>query len=236
MVPDISLYEQSFVRSFTHFYGDPLQFAFLALLPGYLERPDSSLIYMMHHLIGQTKGNGSGFYLNDLERLHEKILQIKEKNTHRIILFGVSFALLEMAEKYPVDLDGHMAMETGGMKGRRREMVRQELHDKLCKGFNLGEIHSEYGMTELLTQAYSAGRGIFRTPPWMRVLIRDINDPFMMVRPGTTGGINIVDLANVHSCAFIATQDLGKVYEDGSFEVLGRFDNSDIRGCNLMIN
>jgi hypothetical protein len=235
-VTDPELYRNSFLNGFNQFYGDPSQYAFLALLPGYLERPGSSIIYMMEHFIKMTEKNGSGFYLDDMEGLKERILKIREEGKHRILLFGVSFALLEMAENYPVNLNGHIIMETGGMKGRRKELVRQELHEILCDAFHVDSIHSEYGMTELLSQAYSKGSGIFRTPPWMKVLIRDINDPLTILPPGETGGINIVDLANLHSCAFIATQDLGKIYEDGSFEVLGRFDNSDIRGCNLMVN
>jgi hypothetical protein len=189
---------------------------------------------MMEHLITLTEGNGSGFFLDDLEGLKERILQLKE--SRRIILFGAGFALLEMAKKFPVDMKGHIVMETGGMKGRRKELVRQELHQILCKAFHVDEIHSEYGMTELLSQAYSQGGGKFHTPPWMKVLIRDINDPLSFVGNGETGGISIIDLANVYSCGFIATQDLGKVHDNDSFEVLGRFDNSDIRGCNLLVS
>ena len=236
VVADPELYRMSFRSAFRHFYGDPEQYAFLALLPGYMERPGSSLVYMMEDLVGMTRENGSGFFLDDLEGLSGRIRELKRRGSHRIMLFGVSFALLEMAERYPADMGGHIVMETGGMKGRRREMIREELHEILCGAFHVKAVHSEYGMTELLSQAYSQGGGRFRTPPWMRVLIRDVNDPLTMLPPGQTGGINIIDLANVHSCAFLATQDLGKVHEDGSFEVLGRFDNSDIRGCNLMVS
>jgi hypothetical protein len=153
----------------------------------------------------------------------------------RIILFGASYALLDFAEQFPMDLSGVTIMETGGMKGRRKEMIREELHEVLCRSFNTNKIHSEYGMTELLSQAYSKGDGIFRTPPWMKVLVRDTNDPFDYLPQGRTGGVNIIDLANIHSCSFISTQDLGKVYVDGSFEILGRFDESDVRGCNLLV-
>jgi hypothetical protein len=191
---------------------------------------------MMQHFIERTEIDGSGFFLDDLKGLQDRILQLKMNGRKRIILFGVTFALLEMAEKFPVDMKGHIVMETGGMKGRGEEMVRQEVHEILCRSFSVSEIHSEYGMTELLSQAYSRGNGTFYPPPWMKVLIRDINDPLTIIDTGKTGGINIIDLANVHSCGFIATQDLGKLHEDGSFEVLGRYDNSDIRGCNLMVS
>lgn len=234
VVTDPQLYQRSFIHSFRYFYGDPGQYCFLALLPGYLERPDSSLVYMMDHLVRLTAANGSGFYLDDLAGLNEKLMAMKAGGV-KVILFGVTFALLELAEKFPSDLSGMILMETGGMKGRRKELVREELHDILCRAFNVGAIHSEYGMTELLSQAYSQGDGIFRSPPWMKVRIRDMNDPLSPALPGDTGGINIIDLANVNSCGFIATQDLGRVHHDGSFEVLGRFDTSDIRGCNLMV-
>jgi len=233
-IPDMELYEKSFLKAFTQFYGDPSTYSFLALLPGYLERPGSSLVFMMDHLIRMTERNGSGFYLHNLKDLSEKITRLRREG-RKIILFGVSFALLDLAREYPVDLEGVIIMETGGMKGRGQEMVREELHHILCEAFNVDRIHSEYGMTELMTQAYSTGKGIYRAPPWMRVMIRDINDPLSLVEAGDVGGVNIIDLANVHSCGFLATQDLGRLYEDGSFEVLGRYDNSDVRGCNLMI-
>jgi phenylacetate-coenzyme A ligase PaaK-like adenylate-forming protein len=233
-VRDLKLYEESFIRSFRLFYGDPGSYLFLALLPGYLERQGSSLVYMMDFLVRESKQNGSGFYLHDLKALKEK-LKANSSAFDRIILFGASYALLDFAEQFPMDLSGVTIMETGGMKGRRKEMIREELHEVLCRSFNTNKIHSEYGMTELLSQAYSKGDGIFRTPPWMKVLVRDTNDPFDYLPQGRTGGVNIIDLANIHSCSFISTQDLGKVYVDGSFEILGRFDESDVRGCNLLV-
>jgi len=234
LVSDLELYRESFSRSFRMFYGDPASYLILALLPGYLERQGSSLVYMIDCLIGESKQNGSGFFLDDLNGLYEKL-----KNTaldrRKTILFGASYALLDFAEKFQLDLSGAIIMETGGMKGRRKEMIREELHEILCRRFNVEKIHSEYGMTELLSQAYSKGDGIYRTPPWMKVLIRDTNDPLSYLPAGQTGGINIIDLANIYSCSFIATQDLGRLHDDGSFEVLGRFDDSDVRGCNLLV-
>lgn len=232
-VHDLNLYESSFLKTFRHFYGDPLKYRFLALLPGYLERSHSSLVYMLDRLISLTRDNGSGFFLHDTDRL---AMELQKHQAGVItILFGAAYALLDFAEKYPMRLQNTLVMETGGMKGRQREMVREELHAFLCERLGTETIHSEYGMTELLSQAYSTGRGRFRTPPWMRVLIRDINDPFSYLPAGKTGGISVIDLANLYSCSFIATQDLGKMHEDGSFEVLGRFDDSDIRGCNLLV-
>ena len=233
-VRDLSLYEESFLRSFRKFYGEPEEYCFLALLPGYLERQDSSLVYMMDYLIRLTRHLGSGFYLHDHTALQRKLAE-SQSLIEKTVLFGASYALLDFAEQFPMDLSAFIVMETGGMKGRRNEMIREELHELLCSRLNVKMIHSEYGMTELLSQAYSAGNGIFRTPPWMKILIRDTNDPMHFLSPGETGGINIIDLANLHSCSFIATQDLGKLREDGSFEVLGRFDDSDIRGCNLLV-
>jgi len=233
-VKEVGLYEQSFLASFRFFYGDPGNYRFLALLPGYLERQGSSLIYMMDYLVRLTKENGSGFFLNDFSLLKKK-LQEAVRPGIKTILFGASYALLDFAETAPVDLEGMIVMETGGMKGRRKEMIREELHEFLCTRFHVEKIHSEYGMTELLSQAYSAGNGIFRTPPWMQIIIRDTNDPLDFLPAGKTGGINIIDLANLYSCSFIATQDLGKLNKDGSFEILGRFDESDIRGCNLLV-
>lgn len=233
-ISDLKLYEESFTKSFSIFYGDPLQYRFLALLPGYLERQGSSLVHMLDFLIRQTETNGSGFFLHDM---HELSLRLKEipASSSRTILFGASYALLDFAEKYPTDLNGAIVMETGGMKGRKKEMIREELHAVLCRAFHADRIHSEYGMTELLSQAYSEGDGIFRTPPWMKILVRDTNDPLHFLPAGQTGGINIIDLANLYSCSFIATQDLGRLHKDGSFEVLGRFDDSDVRGCNLLV-
>lgn len=231
---DISLYERSFLQCFKLFYGDPANYCVLALLPSYLERKDSSLVYMASHLIKESGHPYSGFYLDDLGGLAEKLETLSKRNT-KVLLLGVSFALLELAEKFAMPLKNVIVMETGGMKGRRREMVREELHRVLCEAFELAAVHSEYGMTELLSQAYSPCRGLFSCPPWMKVLIRDAKDPLAPVAAGRTGGINIIDLANIFSCSFIATQDLGKKHPDGHFEVLGRFDHSDLRGCNLLL-
>jgi hypothetical protein len=233
-IKDLKLYEESFTRSFRLFYGEPEKYRFLALLPGYLERQGSSLVYMLDYLIRLTERNGSGFFLHNMETLEKELLE-KRDDSIRTILFGASFALLDFAEKLPANIREVTVMETGGMKGRRKEMVREELHDILCSKLGVKRIHSEYSMTELLSQAYSSGQGIFRAPPWMKILIRDVNDPLQFISAGQTGGISIIDLANVYSCSFIATQDLGKLHEEGSFEVLGRFDDSDVRGCNLMV-
>jgi len=235
-VADTSLYRESFLRSFYGFYGSPEDLCILALLPSYLERPGSSLVYMMDHLIRWSKHPDSGFYLENLEEL-ASVLKQRNNDQHPTLLLGVSFALLDLAEKHPLSLWDHIrVMETGGMKGRREEMVRSELHAQLKEAFGCSAIHSEYGMTELLSQAYSSGEGRFTCPPWMKVLVRDPNDPLSLQPPGQSGGLNIIDLANLNSCSFISTGDLGKIHEDGSFEVLGRFDHSDIRGCNLLIN
>jgi hypothetical protein len=230
-VADLSLYEKSFLAGFNLFYGNPEQFIILALLPSYLERKDSSLVFMAEKLIKLSKHSSSGFYLQNYRALVE---MLSGSSGQKVFLIGVTYALLELAEKFRIpDING-IVMETGGMKGRRKEIIREELHTILRQGFHVAKIHSEYGMTELLSQAYSKGNGIFKTPPWMKVLIRDTNDPKSLLGDHRTGGINIIDLANIYSCSFIATQDLGKTHTDGSFEVLGRFDNSDIRGCNLM--
>jgi len=234
-VADAGLYRESFLRTFNSFYGSPEDLCILALLPSYLEREASSLVYMMDHLIRWSKHPDSGFYLDNLGEL-SAILQKRNNDQQTTLLVGVSFALLDLAEQYPMEFWSNIKlMETGVMKGRRKEMVRSELHEHLQTAFDLQAIHSEYGMTELLSQAYSPGEGLFNAPPWMKILIRDPNDPLSMLPDGQSGGINIIDLANIHSCAFIATADLGKVYEDGSFEVLGRYDHSDIRGCNLLV-
>lgn len=233
-VTDIKLYEQSYLSAFRQFYGEPTDFCILALLPSYLEREGSSLIYMVNDLITRSKNPKSGFFLHETRKLKEQLESLEASGT-RTLLIGVSFALLDFCEKYQLHLKNTMIMETGGMKGRRKELIREELHDLLKKGFGVDTIHSEYGMTELLSQAYSKGKGIFSCPPWMKVLVRDTEDPFTYRCNGKTGGINIIDLANQNSCAFIATQDLGKKYDDGCFEILGRFDSSDIRGCNLMV-
>lgn len=234
LVSDLNLYEQSFSKGFELFYGDIKDYVILALLPSYLERKDSSLIYMVDHLIKQSNHSESGFYLNNLQELTEKIIEL-DSNGRKILLIGVSFALLDLLEQHQFYLKNTIIMETGGMKGRRKEMIRTELHDRLKSGFGVENIHSEYGMTELLSQAYSKGNGFFNCPPWMKVLIRDTEEALHMLPEGKTGGINIIDLANINSCSFIATQDLGTLHPDNSFEVLGRFDHSDIRGCNLMV-
>ena len=233
-VHDLALYEQSFTRAFELFYGNVQQYCILGLLPSYLERGGSSLVYMTQKLIELSQHPQSGFYLHNYPLLAATIGQLSAQN-QPVLLLGVTYALLDLAEQFPQPLKGVIVMETGGMKGRRREMVRSELHHVLCSAFNLEAIHSEYGMTELLSQAYSTGGGIFRCPPWMRVLPREVNDPFSAAGTGETAGLNIIDLANLYSCAFIATQDLGRVFADGSFEPLGRFDNSDVRGCNLLL-
>jgi hypothetical protein len=232
-VVDASCYEESFTRGLQLAYGDMSQYVVFALLPSYLERKNSSLVYMVEKILQQSNRQMGGFYLNELRELQQQLQEARSKGL-KIMLFGVTFALLDMAEQYPVNMPEAIIIETGGMKGRRNELTRMELHDQLCKGFGVRTIHSEYGMTEMLSQAWSSGDGIFRCPPWMKVMITDTNDPLSYLEPGRTGGINIIDLANFHSCPFIATQDLGRVFEDGSFEVLGRFDNSDIRGCSLL--
>ncbi|MBI5217482.1 MAG: acyl transferase [Bacteroidia bacterium] len=231
---DLSLYEKSFCNCFHHFYGDITDYCFLALLPSYLERDGSSLVYMAERLIKMTKHNQSGFYLDNHEKLAKVILRI-EKQKQKTILLGVSFAFMQFAEKNLLCFEHTLVMETGGMKGRQAELTREELHGFLKQRLGVNAIHSEYGMTELLSQAYSKEDGKFFCPPWMKILIRDTNDPFSYMEPGKSGGINIIDLANIYSCSFIESKDIGKIKANGSFEVLGRFDNSDIRGCNLMI-
>jgi len=232
-VVDAGLYEQSFQKGLELFYGDLSRYAVFALLPSYLERKNSSLVYMVERLMLKSNRRMGGFYLNDLENLQNQLLEAKKQGL-KIMLIGVTFALIDMAEKHPIDIPEAVIIETGGMKGRREELTRMELHQSLCKGFGVNKIHSEYGMTELLSQAWSKGDGLFHCPPWMKVLIADTNDPLSFLETGRTGGINIIDLANIHSCSFIATQDLGRINNDGSFEVMGRFDNSDIRGCSLL--
>lgn len=232
-VSDVAVYRQSFRQTFATFYGNVSDYAILALLPSYLERGGSSLVYMVSDLIEQSENPHSGFYLNNLDPLADTLEKIHA--TENILLIGVSYALLDLVEKRRFNLTNAIVMETGGMKGRRQELIREELHAILKSGFGTPSIHSEYGMTELLSQAYSTGNGRFHTPAWMKVLTRDPEDPLTLNGPGRNGGLNIIDLANLNSCAFIATQDLGRVYADGSFEVLGRFDNADIRGCNLMV-
>jgi phenylacetate-coenzyme A ligase PaaK-like adenylate-forming protein len=232
-VHKVGLYEESYSTAFNLFYGDISQYTLLALLPSYTEREGSSLIYMVDDLLQQAQA-GSGYYLHNHQELFETLENLKKIGKPTILL-GVTYALLDFIEQFPIQFPELIVMETGGMKGKRKELIREELHELLCRGFGVANIHSEYGMTELLSQAYSKGEGIFKCPPWMQVCIRDMNDPFQLIEAGKTGGINIIDLANVHSCSFIATQDLGKLTGPNQFEVLGRFDASDIRGCNLLV-
>jgi len=233
-VSDLSLYEESFFNAFRLFYGDPEEYVIAALLPSYVERSGSSLVFMTEKLIRASNNQLSGFYKGNTKELITS-LDSGRKEGRKVLLLGVSFALLDLAEEFSPDLSGITVMETGGMKGRRKEITRQELHNILKKKFNVANIHSEYGMTELMSQAYSAGDGLFYCPPWMKIVIRDPHDPLSTYNEtGKTGGINIIDLANINSCSFIATGDLGRLHENGGFEVLGRFDNSDIRGCNLL--
>jgi hypothetical protein len=234
-VSDLSIYQDSFINGFTYFYGDPADYLITALLPSYTERVNSSLIFMMNSLINKSKFPESGFYNNDPLKL-VGVLKKAKNDVINGILLGVSFALLDLAEKYAPDLSGITIIETGGMKGRRKEITRKELHSILKSGFHTDTIHSEYGMTELLSQAWSKRKGLFYCPQWMKVYIRDPQDPLTLFgKPGKTGGINIIDLANINSCSFLAVNDLGKLHDDGGFEVLGRFDSSDIRGCNLLV-
>ena len=234
-VKSLALYDESLTRIFGRFYGDPSQYAIMGLLPSYLEREGSSLIYMVKKLIDLSGNTNGGFFLNDFDALLKAVGEARRAKL-KILLFGVTFALVDLAEKHPCDLSDVIIMETGGMKGRRHEMVREELHGILKTAFNVRSVHSEYGMTELLSQSYSKGDGLFNTPPWMKVLIRDSHDPSShTTEASTSGGISIIDLANIWSCSFIATSDIGVINDRDSFEVLGRFDNSDIRGCSLMV-
>ena len=233
-VIDTEIYIRSFLEGFARFYGDLKEYCVLALLPSYLERNGSSLVYMVNELIKQSQQAESGFYLDNLAELVSKI-HSEELKDKKILLIGVSFALLDLVEKFSIRHPNLIVMETGGMKGRRKELIREELHQQLSNGLGVHSIHSEYGMTELLSQAYSLGNGIFECPTWMKVLIRDTNDPFCFLENGRSGGVNVIDLANIYSCSFIMTQDLGKSNDGKSFEILGRFDSSDIRGCNLLI-
>lgn len=233
-VKDISIYQQSFLNCFQKFYANPMEYCIIGLLPSYLGRSHSSLVYMVNNLIEKSRHPHSGFYLYEFEKLTGVLKQL-ESDGQKTLLIGVTFALLDFADAYPMPLENVIVMETGGMKGRRTEMIRQEVHQHLTQAFKIPAIHSEYGMTELLSQAYSDGNGIFRLPPWMRIFIRDEEDPLTIKdNPVAKGVINVIDLANVYSCSFIATDDIGSLHENGSFEVLGRIDNSDIRGCSLL--
>ena len=234
-ISDLKLYQESFINNFRLNYGNINQYTILALLPNYYENKDSSLIYMADKLIHLTKSNESGFYLDDYSKLSKKLIELDIKNERKTILIGVPYALLNLIDFNQFQLNNTIIMETGGMKGKRKEMVRKELHEKLKLGFGVKKIHSEYGMTELLSQAYSQGDGVFKTPFWMKAFIRDINDAQNLDFNKKSGAINIIDLANYNSCSFIATDDMGKFVNDDEFEVIGRIDNSDLRGCNLLI-
>lgn len=237
LVKDLSIYEESFTSTFERFYGHPANWCIIALLPSYLERKNSSLVMMADQLITKSLHPQSGFYLHEYEKLHTVLTEL-ESRQQKTLLIGVTFALLELAEKFPSRLVNTLVMETGGMKGRREELTRQQVHELLCSAFQQNVVHSEYGMTELLSQAYSTGKGIFNCPPWMRILIREEDDPFAVHVAGEqqvlSGAINVIDLANLYSCSFIATDDAGRLYPDESFEVMGRLDHSDIRGCSLL--
>lgn len=233
-VPDLGFYLANATSIFEHFYGSLENYHFLALLPSYLERTGSSLIYMIEHFIKTDLSGHSGFYLRDHDELLVKV-DLLRKSKKKTILWGVSFALLDLAEKFEIDLSHCLIFETGGMKGRRKEWIREELHSYLSQRFNAQGINSEYGMTELLSQAYAKNGGYFNCPPWMKIRVRDINDPFELEKGSRTGILNVIDLANAHSCAFIETEDLAREIQPGSFEILGRLDNSDLRGCNLMV-
>ena len=231
-IESLALYEHSFEPTYRKQLGNPEEQIIIALLPHYVEQGESSLVYMVNKLIKLSNNTLSGFYLNDLEKIkttYQSALTLGKK----VIVFGVSYALLDLAEQQ-IDLSQAIIIETGGMKGRRKELTKEELHAELKKGLNVNYIASEYGMSELLSQAYSDKEGVFTTPPWMKILIRDVNDALSFEAEGKTGGINVIDFANLYSCSFIATQDLGKVFGN-SFQLLGRFDNSDIRGCNLLV-
>lgn len=232
-VKDLALYEESFLSCFQNFYGNIKDYCVIGLLPSYLERKNSSLVYMVNKLIELSNRPENGFYLNEWEKLRDTLDGLERKR-QKTLLIGVTFALLDFAEKFPMPLRSTIIMETGGMKGRREEMIREEVHARLNKAFETENIHSEYGMTELLSQAYSKANGLFHSPPWMKILVRNEEDPFDIKEKGP-GAINIIDLANIYSCSFIATDDAGTVFEDDSFEVLGRMDNTDLRGCSLLV-
>jgi phenylacetate-coenzyme A ligase PaaK-like adenylate-forming protein len=234
-VTDAGLYKESFLKGFERFYGDVKDYCILALLPSYLERKGSSLVYMFDELIKRSQHSLSGFYLSNINELKTTLNEV-QKTPQKVLLLGVTYALLDLAESGIRLTDQVIVMETGGMKGRRKEMIKEEVHEILKSQLGVKAIHSEYGMTELLSQAYSKQDGLFECPPWMKVLVRDANDPFHYVKQGRGGGINVIDLANLYSCSFIETKDLGKIHDGNRFEVLGRFDNSDLRGCNLMIS
>lgn len=237
LVKEAAIYEASFNKTFQQFYGDPAEWCIIGLLPAYLERQHSSLVYMVDRLIKQSVHPASGFYLYEYDRLAALLKELEEAG-QKVWLIGVTFALLDFAEQYPQPLKHTVIVETGGMKGRREEWIRPAVHEKLQQAFGLSSVHAEYGMTELLSQAYSTGQGLFHCPPWMQVAVREEEDPLTVrfrENKAVSGAINIIDLANLYSCAFIATDDAGRIYPDGSFEVLGRLDNSDLRGCSLLV-
>ena len=234
LVADLSLYKKSYLRAFQQFYGDIDDYCILALLPSYKEQESSSLIFMIDNLIQKSSHQKSGYYLNNYSELSDTIKEL-EKKKEKTILFGVTYALLDFAKEFPQQLKNTIVMETGGMKGQQKEMLKEEVYKILKHSFVIKNIHSEYGMTELLSQSYSKGNNLFNSPPWMKIIIRDVNDPLSIIGHNKTGGINVIDLANIYSCPFIATQDLGRTFNDDSFSVLGRFDNSDVRGCNLLV-
>ena len=231
-VTDLAFYERSFMKGFELVYGPAENWCILALLPSYLERRGSSLVYMAEHLMKKSAHPLNGFYLSNHEALHRVLVQLEQQQQPTILL-GVTFALLDFAEHYPMELKHTLVMETGGMKGRREELTREEVHAQLMRQLGLPSVHSEYGMTELLSQAYSKGKGLFHCPPWMKVLVREEDDPSVVLQQGK-GALNIIDLANIHSCCFLATDDVGEVFADGSFRVMGRLDNTDVRGCSLL--
>lgn len=238
LVKEAALYEQSFCRGFAFFYGAITDYVMIGLLPSYLERQHSSLVYMVNDLVVRSGHPESGFYLYDHRDLCERLQEL-EAAGRKVLLIGVTFALLDFSERYELNLRNTIVMETGGMKGRREEWTREQVHDFLKSRLGVEHIHSEYGMSELLSQAYSKGEGVFRCPPWLKIYLRSETDPLELLPPATNGIpqqgiINVIDLANIYSCAFIATDDIGKLHEDGSFEVMGRMDYSDLRGCSLL--
>lgn len=232
---DIELYKESFTKGFELFFGDIKKWNILALLPSYLERENSSLVYMVNELMKISNKDANQFYLYNHEQLYSKLNELELKNEVSILI-GVSYALLDFAENYQPHLKHTIVMETGGMKGKREEITKQAMHDILKKSFNISHIHAEYGMTELLSQAYSKGNGVYVCPPWMKVICKELNDPFQIASYNQTGRINVIDLANLYSCSFIETADMGKVAQDGTFEILGRIENAIMRGCNLLIH
>ena len=231
---ELGLYRRSFTRGFEHYYGNPEHVQFLALTPTPEQAPDSSLVYMIEKLMDLSSSPENGFFLASHSGLKARLTQRRARNK-KVVLIGLTYALVDFATHYPGDYSPIIVIETGGMKGHRKEITREELHSVLCPAFGIEQVHSEYGMTELLSQAWSQGEGLFTTPPWMKVMIRDVNDPLSYTGAGETGGINIIDLANLDSCSFIATQDLGRLHLGGQFEVLGRFDSADLRGCNQLL-